>query len=120
MAFLRSSGSCLLVNDALVNLVDLVVKRGLLRGVLAVQSDDEVVRRLLAVVVGVVAVTEKELAAGGGVSSDAPAARLVAVVFLEELIRGGRDRAKHAELGDVRPEPRPERVVRARLVDRAG
>src|ERR1700760_3156403 len=75
--------------------------------------------RLLAVVVGVVAVTEHELPACGRMCADPPAAGLVAVDFLYQLVEPGADRAEDTELGNVRAESRPESVIRTRLIDRA-
>src|SRR5262249_25063961 len=88
-------------------------------GVLTVQPFDELMRRLPAVVVGMVAITEQELASSGRILADPPAAWLVAVVLLDELVDAGGDRAQDAELFDIRTEPGPEAVVGAGLVDGA-
>lgn len=68
--------------------------------------------RLFALVVGVVTVTEHELPACGRMRADPPAAGLVAVDFLYQLVEPGPDRAEDAELGNVRAESRPESVIR--------
>lgn len=48
-----------------------------------------------------------------------PAAGVMTVVLLDQLVDTGGDRADDAELGQVRAEPGPEPVVGARLVDGA-
>ncbi len=58
--------------------------------------------RLLALVVRMVPVTEHELTAGGGMRADPPAARLMAVDLLYQLVERSAERAEDAELGDVR------------------
>jgi len=58
--------------------------------------------RLLAHVVGVVPVTEHELTACGRMRADPPAAGLMAVDFLYQLVEPSADRAEDAELGNVR------------------
>jgi hypothetical protein len=88
-----------------------VMNGSLLCRVLAVHPNNQVVRRLEAVVVGVVAVTKEKLAACRRMRPHSPAARLVTVVFLYELIDGSSDGAEDAELGDVRTEPSLEPVV---------
>jgi len=103
----------------LMDLVELALHRGLALQVLAVQPFDELMGRLLALVVGMVAIAEQELAARGGMLPDPPAARLVTVVLLDQLVDARADRAEDAELLQVRAEPRPEPVVRAGLVDGA-
>ena len=75
--------------------------------------------RLLALVVRMVPVTEHELTAGGGMRADPPAAGLMAVDFLYQLVERSADRAKDAELGNVRAESRPEPIIRSRLIDRS-
>src|SRR5262249_45103976 len=51
--------------------------------------------------------------------ADPPAARVMAVVLLEQLVHAGGDRADNGELGKVGAEPGPEPVVGARLIDGA-
>ena len=88
------------------------MNRSLSFHVLAVLPNDQVVRRLGALVVGVVTVTKQKLPARRRMGSHSPAARLMAVVLLHELIDGGADGAKDAELGEVRTETRPKSVLR--------
>src|SRR5271169_4357145 len=75
--------------------------------------------RLLALVVRMVPVAEHELTAGGRMRADPPAAGLMAVDFLYQLVERSADRAKDAELGNVRAESRPEPIIRSRLIDRS-
>src|SRR5262249_41651562 len=84
-----------------------------------VQPFDERVIWLSTLVVRVVAVAQRELAARRRMRADSPAAWLMAVVLLEQLVHAGADRADDAELGKVRPESRPKPIVRARLIDGA-
>src|SRR5215471_10048878 len=102
-----------------MDFMELAVDRRLPLQVLAVQSLDELMRWLLAQVVGMVAVTQRELATRRRMRADPPAAWLVAVVLLDQLVGGGGDRADNGELGKVGAEPRPEPVVGARLIDGA-
>jgi hypothetical protein len=81
-----------------------------------VQPFDHFAGRSGAVVVGVVPIAEKELATGGWMIPDSPAAGFVAVVFAYQLIDAGPDRADDTELGEVRTESRPEAVIGTRLV----
>jgi hypothetical protein len=71
------------------------------------QSCDQLRSGPLAQVVGVVAVTEEELSAGGGMVSDSPATRRMAVVLLDQLIDAGAYRADDAEFSEVRAEAGP-------------
>src|SRR5262249_59804809 len=68
---------------------------------------------------GGVATTDGNAPSRAGLFPAPPAAGLMAVVLLEQLVHAGDDRADDAELGQVRAEPRPEPVVGARLVDGA-
>jgi hypothetical protein len=106
-------GRDLLGDQVLVDLVELAVNGFLALQVLTVQPFDEFMSWLLALEVRVVAVAEVELAARGRVVADPPAAWLVAVVLLDQLVERGADRAEDAELFQVRAEPGPEPVVRA-------
>jgi hypothetical protein len=99
-----------------MDLVELAVHGGLALQVLTVQPFDELMGWLLALVVGVMAIAELELAVRRGMLSDPPAARLVTVVLLDQLVDGRADRAEDAEFLDVRAEPGPEPVVHAGLV----
>jgi hypothetical protein len=108
-----------LVRRVLTDFVELAVDDCLALQVLTVQPLDELMGRLPALIVGMVAVAEQELAARGGIAPDPPAARLVAVVLLDQLVDARADRAEDAELLQVRAEPGPEPVVRAGLVDGA-
>src|SRR5262249_2336391 len=98
--------------ELFVQVAQSVLDRLLCR-VLTVQSLDHVVGWSLSSEVGVVAITQKELTAGCGMRADAPAAGLMTVVLLDELIDAGTDRAEDAELGEIGTEPGPESVVRA-------
>jgi hypothetical protein len=84
-----------------MDFVEAVVKGRLLCCVLAVHPNDQVMRRLEAVEVGVVAVTKEKLTTSRRMGPDSPTARLVTVVFLYQLIDGGGDGAKDAELGNI-------------------
>src|SRR6516162_10965864 len=99
--------------------MELAEHRRLALQVLLVEPLDELKRWLLALVVGVVAVTQRELAAGRRMVADPPAAWVMTVVLLDQLVDGGGDRADYGELGKVGAEPGPETVVGARLVDSA-
>src|SRR5262245_58239876 len=99
--------------------LEFVVNGGLALQVLTVQSLDELMSWLLALEVRVVAIAEVELAAGGRVVADPPAARFVTVVLLEQRVDGCADRAENAELFKVRAEPGPEPVIGSGLVDGA-
>src|SRR5215472_6456123 len=83
------------------------------------QPLDQLMSWLFALVVGVMPIAEQELAACRGMLPDSPAARLMAVVLLDELVDARADRAKDAELFEVGAEPGPESVVGTRLVDGA-
>jgi hypothetical protein len=102
-----------------MDLLEFAVNRGLALQVLTVQPLDQLMGRLLAVIFGVVPVAEQELAVRRGVLPDSPAAWLVAVVLLDQLVDGGADRAEDAELFNVRAEPGPEPVVGSGLIDSA-
>src|SRR5215471_14867459 len=86
---------------------------------LTVQALDELVSWLLTLEVRVVAITEIELAVRRGVIADPPAARLVTVVPLHQMVDADADRAENAELFKVRAESRPEPVIGAGFVDGA-
>jgi hypothetical protein len=88
-----------------MDFMELVVKGSLSFRVLAVHPNDQVVCRFGSVVVGVVTVTKEKLASGRRVRSHSPAARLVTVVFLHELVDGRGDGTKDAELCEIRAEP---------------
>jgi hypothetical protein len=105
--------------QVLVDLVEFAVDRRLALQVLTVQPLDQLMIRLPALVVGVVAIAEQELATRRGMLPDPPAAWLVAVVLLDQLVDTRADRAEDAELFDVRADPGPEPVIRAGLVDGA-
>ena len=92
-------------DDALMEFMELVPDGSLLFLVLAVHPNDEVVCRFDALEVGVVPVAKQKLAARRRMRSHSPAARLVTVVLLHELIDGRRDSAEDAELCDIRSEP---------------
>src|ERR1700757_1332674 len=83
------------------------------------QPLDQLMGRLSALVVGVVAIAEQELAACRGMLPDSPAARLVTVVLLDELVNARADRTKDAELFNVRTKAGPESVIGPGLVDGA-
>src|SRR5215467_12055856 len=102
-----------------MDLVEPVVHRGLALQVLTMQPFDELVCRLPALVVRVMAIAEQELAARRGMIPDPPAARLVTVVLLDQLVDARADRAEDTELLQVRAEPGPEPVVRTGLIDGA-
>ena len=103
----------------LMDFLKLAVNRRLALQVLTVQSLDQLVSGLHALIVGMVAITEQELAARSLVLPDPPAARLVTVVLLDQLVDGRADRAEDTELLQIRAEPGPEPVVRTWLVDSA-
>jgi hypothetical protein len=88
--------------------------------VLLVEPGDRLGGRAAPLVLRVVPVAQEELPAGGRMIAHPPAAGLVAVVLLHQLIRGGADRPDGAELGQVGPESGPEPVVRAGRVVRPG
>src|SRR6516164_2899859 len=100
--------------------MELAVHRRLALHVLTMQPFDQLMSWLLALVVGMVAIAEQELAARGGMLPDPPAAWLVAVVLLDQLVDARADRADDTELLQVRAEPGPEPVVRTGLIDNAG
>jgi hypothetical protein len=100
-------------------LVELAVDGALALQVLTVQPFDELMSWLPALVVGMVAIAQQELAARGGMLPDPPAAGLVTVVLLDQLVDARADRAEDAELLQVRAEPGPEPVVRTGLIDGA-
>src|SRR6516164_5837461 len=102
-----------------MDLVGLAVHRGLALQVLTVQPLDQLMSRLAALVVGMVAMAEQELAARRGILPDPPAAWLVTVVLLDELVDARADRAEDTELFNVRAEPGPEPVVHTGLIDDA-
>src|SRR5690348_586786 len=102
-----------------MELMELAEERCLALQVLTVQPLDKLMSWLLALVVGVVQVTQRELAARRRMVADPPAAWVMAVVLLDQLVHAGADRADDAELGEVGAEPRPEPVVGSRLVDSA-
>lgn len=106
--------------QVLVDVVKLVVHRCLALLVLTMQLVAQLASWLSALVVGVMAIAEQELAACRGMLPDSPAARLVTVVLLDELVDARANRAEDAELFNVRAEPGPESVVGAGLVDGAG
>src|SRR5215472_10907408 len=83
------------------------------------QPLDQLMGWLSALVVGVMPIAEQELAARCGILPDSPAARLVTVVLLDQLVDARADRAEDAELLQVRAEPGPESVIGAGLVDGA-
>src|SRR5215472_18405753 len=83
------------------------------------QPLDQLMSWLFALVVGVMPIAEQELAARRGMLPDSPAARLVTVVVLDQLVDARADRAEDAELFDVGAEPGPESVVGPGLVDDA-
>ena len=68
---------------------------------LTVQPLDELVSWLLAPEIRVVAITEVELAACRGVIADPPAAWLMTVVFLHQLVDACGDCAENAEFFKV-------------------
>src|SRR5499427_7734713 len=103
----------------LMNLVEFSVHRCLSLQVLTVQPFDELMSRLSAPVVGVMAIAEQELAARRVILPNPPAARLVTVVLLDQLVDARADRAEDTDLLQVRAEPGPESVVRPGLVDGA-
>jgi hypothetical protein len=103
----------------LMDVMELVMDHRLARQVFLVQPFDELVSWLFASVVRMVAVTQRELAARRRMRADPPAARLVTVVLPDHLIHAGGDRADNAELGKVRSESRPKRIVLARLISDA-
>src|SRR5215471_18771850 len=105
--------------QVLVDVVKLAVNRYPALQVLAMQPLDQLMSRLSALVVGVMAIAEQELAACRVILPDSPAARLVTVVLLDQLVDARADRAEDAELFDVRAEPGPESVIRPGLVDGA-
>ena len=94
-----------LARQLLLDVVKLAVDRCLALQVLTMQPLDQLTSWLPALVVGVVAVAEQELAAGRGMVSDSPAARLVTVVLLDQLVDARADRAEDAELRDVGADP---------------
>jgi hypothetical protein len=102
-----------------MDFVELAVHRCLALQVLTVQPVDQLMSWLCALVVGVVAIAEQELAACRGMLPDPPAARLVTVVLLDQLVDARADRAEDTELLQVRAEPGPESVVRTGLIDGA-
>ena len=81
-----------------MGLLEPAVHRRLALHVLTMQPFDQLMSWLLALVVGMVAVAEQELAARGGMLPDPPAARLVTVVLLDQLVDGSADRAEDTEL----------------------
>src|SRR5215469_4104897 len=105
--------------QALMHLLEPDVDGGLALQMLTVQPLDELMSWPLALEVRMVAVAEVELAAGGGVVADPPAAWFVAVVLLHQLVDARADRAENAELGKVRAESGPEPVIGSWLVDDA-
>src|SRR5215831_15730345 len=109
----------LIGDQLLMDLAEFAVNGLLALQVLAVQPFDQLMSWLPPLEVRVVAVAEVELAARCGVVAEPPAAWLVAVVFLDQLVHGGTDRAQDAELFQVGAEPGPEPVIRAGLVDDA-
>jgi hypothetical protein len=105
--------------QVVMDFLEFVMNGGLAFQVLSVQALDELMSWLLALEVRVVAVTQVELAAGGWVVADPPAARFVTVVLSEQRVDGGANRAENAELFKVRAEPGPEPAVGPGLVDGA-
>jgi hypothetical protein len=89
----------------LVDLVELAVDPCLALQVLTVQPLDQLVSWLPALIVGMVPIAEQELAARRGMLPDPPAAWLVAVVLLDQLVDARADCAEDAELFKVRAEP---------------
>src|SRR5262245_27206170 len=90
------------------------------RNMLAVKARDGLGGRQAFLISRVVAGAEHELTARGRVIADAPAAGLMAVVLLDQLVNAGGNRADDGELGKVGSEAGPEPVVRAGLVDCPG
>jgi hypothetical protein len=105
--------------QALMDFLEFVMNGGLAFQMLTVQALDELMSWLVALEVRVVAVTQVELAVGGRVVADPPAARFVTVVLPEQRVDGDADRAENAELFKVRAEPGPEPVIGPGLVDGA-
>src|SRR5215472_3311165 len=83
------------------------------------QPLDQLMGWLSALVVGVMPIAEQELAACGVILPDSPAARLVTVVLLDQLVDARADRAEDTELLDVRAESGPESIIGPGLVDDA-
>ncbi len=104
----------------LVDFIKLAVDRCLALQVLTMQPVDQLTSWLSALVVGVMAIAEQELAACRGMLPDPPAARLVTVVLLDQLVDARADRAEDAELFKVGTEPGPEPVIGAGLASAAG
>jgi len=102
-----------------MDLLDFAVHSCLALQVLTVQPLDELVSWLFTPEIRVMAITEVELAVRRGVIADPPAAWLMTVVLLHQLVDACGDCAENAELFKVRAESRPEPVIRAGLVDGA-
>jgi hypothetical protein len=94
----------IIFDDALVKLAELGVDRLLPLNVLSVQPGNQLGIRLLAAVVGMVAPTQVELPTGSLVVTHPPAARLMTIEFLHDLVYASRDRSDNAEFGDIRTE----------------
>src|ERR1700722_20050587 len=103
----------------LMNITEFAVHRFPALHVLTVQPFDELMSWLSAPIVGMVPIAEQELAGRRGMLPDPPAARLVTVVLLDQLVDARGNRAEDAELLQIRAEPGPEPVVRTGLVDGA-
>lgn len=85
-----------------------------------VQALDHFAARFGAVIIGVMAVAKEELTTSGRVIPDPPASGLMAIVFANDLIHPGADRAESTEFGDVGAESGPESIIWPRLVHCAG
>src|SRR5215831_566143 len=103
----------------MADFVELAVNCRLALQVLTVQPFDQLMSWLSALVVGVMPIAEQELAACRVILPDSPAAGLVTVVLLDQLVDARTDRAEDTELLDVRAEPGPESVVGPGLIDDA-
>ena len=103
--------------QVLVVFVKLAVNGCLALQVLTMQPVDQLTSWPFALVVGVMAIAKQELAACRGMLSDSPAARLVTVALLDELVDARADRSEDAEL--LTSEPNRTRIRRAGLVDGA-
>jgi hypothetical protein len=97
-----------------VDLLNLAVHSCLALQVLTVQPLDELVSGLPAPEIRVMTVTEVELAVRRGVIADPPAAWLMTVVLLHQLVDACGDCTENAELFKVRAESRPEPVITGR------
>jgi hypothetical protein len=91
--------------DALVNLVQLGMHRLLARNVLSVQPGDELGIRLLPAVVRVVPITQIELPTGGGMITHPPAAGLMTVVLLHNLVYTRSNRPDNGKFRKSEPNP---------------